>query len=198
MRTEAVRSQNPGRIAFRIFRNRDKGERPVDLAASHTHRILVRARKQRIEPVAETRLPPVGHNQGSHAIVYGVNHGATDHGDIGPRDLEEPCRVRIVQQSQKQMLERDITMRPLLGCSSGAPQRMIQICGTRQLLMPCRLLVHGPTTCVSGASHSPPPVLRGAQIFLKLQLNRQLLRKSNGPSQCALFPGGPRPLYIPE
>ena len=83
--------------------------------------LLVRALKQRVEPVAETWLPPARPNQGRHAVVYGVGHGAADHGDIGPRDLKKLCRIRIVQQSQKQMLKGDVTMGPLLGCSSGAP-----------------------------------------------------------------------------
>ena len=42
------------------------------------------------------------------------------------------------------MLEGYVSMGPLLGCGSGAPQSVIQICGTRKLPMPRNVLVHGP------------------------------------------------------
>jgi hypothetical protein len=83
--------------------------------------VLVRALKQRVEAIAETRLPAARPNQGSHAIVYGVGRNAADRSNVGARDLKKFCRIWIVQQSQEQMLQGDVTMGPLLGCSSGAP-----------------------------------------------------------------------------
>jgi hypothetical protein len=86
-----------------------------------------------------------------------------DHGDIGPGHLKKPSGIGIVQQGEKQMLEGHVPMGPLLGRSSGAPQRMIQICGTRKLLRPRSVLVHGPHHLLSSASHCTPQ-LCGAQF----------------------------------
>jgi hypothetical protein len=89
-----------------------------------------------------------------------------DHGDIGPGHLEQPSGIWIVQQGEKQMLEGYISMRPLLGCRSGAPQRVIQICGTGKLLPPRNVLVHGPHHLLSSASHCTPQTC-AALNFLK-------------------------------
>jgi len=79
-----------------------------------------------------------------------------DHGDIGPGNLKNSSGIWIVQQGKKQMFEGYVAMGPLLGRSPGAPQRMIQICGTRKLLRPRYVLVHGPQHLLSSASHCTP------------------------------------------
>ena len=141
LRIEAVRGQDRRRVAVRVFCHPDKHKSAIDFLAPGPDRVLEGAREKIVELVAEGRSRGSGGHQGGVVVNRG-GHRALDNRNIRIHGLQQLGGVRIVQQCQEQMLQRDIAMGALLSRVPGAAQCMIQISGTRQFRIPRGMVVH--------------------------------------------------------
>jgi hypothetical protein len=118
---KAVSRENSRRIAFRVFCNRDKRNPPINLAPAEADGLLRRRKHQHIKFVTETWRPAIRDGQRRHAMIDSVADSAVNGRHIGANCPEQPRCIRIVQQGEEKMLERDIAMRALLRRRAGTP-----------------------------------------------------------------------------
>ena len=108
-------------MALWIFGHRDQRKGTVDLPQASTYCVLGRSRKQGIELVAEARRLAARIDQGCHLVVYRTGDRRLNDGNIRASRLKQCDRIRVVEQRQQQVIERNITVRALLRCVAGPP-----------------------------------------------------------------------------
>ncbi len=114
LRVKAVCGQDRRGVALGMFRYGDKQKGAVDFFPARPHGVLERAGKEVVELVAEGRSRAAGGNQ-RRIIVYRGDHRALDDRDIRVHGLQQLDGVRVVEQRQQQVLQRDIAMRAAAG-----------------------------------------------------------------------------------